>query len=98
MAHRLVAKAEDDLSDIWYYVAKESGNVDIADRLIDSIAQRFHFLSNQPYSGRTRDELKPGLRSFPVGQYVIFYRLVLPDVLILRVMHGRRDIYSALEQ
>jgi toxin ParE1/3/4 len=98
MAHRLVAKAEDDISDIWHYVAKESGNVDIADRLIDSITQRFHFLSNQPYSGRTRDELKPGLRSFPVGQYVIFYRVLLADVLILRVMHGRRDIYSALEQ
>ncbi|WP_008538835.1 type II toxin-antitoxin system RelE/ParE family toxin [Bradyrhizobium sp. CCGE-LA001] len=33
-----------------------------------------------------------GLRSFPVGNYVIFY-IPLPDgVEIVRVMHGRLDI------
>jgi toxin ParE1/3/4 len=98
MAYRLVAKAEDDLTGIWNYLAAESGSDDIADRLIDSISRRFDFLSNNPLGGRARDEILPGLRSFPVGQYVIFYRVVLPDVLIVRVMHGRRDVYSFLEQ
>ena len=42
---------------------------------------------------RARDEdLRPGLRSFPVGEYVIIYRIQDEDVLILRVLRGSRDI------
>lgn len=45
-----------------------------------------------PLAGRERRELRAGLRSFPVGNYVIFY-LPLPDgVEINRVMHGRQDV------
>jgi toxin ParE1/3/4 len=98
MAYRLVAKAEFDLTEIWHYVARESSNPDIADRLIDTISQRFDFLSSHPHGGRTRDEVLPGVRSFPVGWYVIFYRVAQPDVLILRVLHGRRDFESSFEQ
>jgi hypothetical protein len=36
--------------------------------------------------GRRRDEdLRPGLRSFTVGEYVIIYRVEDEDVLILHV-------------
>ena len=43
--------------------------------------------------GRRRDEdLRPGLRSFPVGEYVIIYRVEAEDVLILHVIRGSRDI------
>jgi hypothetical protein len=34
MAHRVAREAEAELDSIWYYVAKESGSIDIADRLI----------------------------------------------------------------
>jgi toxin ParE1/3/4 len=71
---------------------------DIAFRQVDVFLQRFEFLSTHPYAGRARDELQPGLRSFPVGQYVIFYRVVSSDALILRVMHGRRDIDATFQQ
>ena len=37
--HRLAPEA--DLDDIWYYVAKKSGSIEIADRLIDSITEIF---------------------------------------------------------
>jgi len=42
MAHRLVPEAESDLDDIWLYIAKRSGSMDIADRLVDSISDRFY--------------------------------------------------------
>jgi toxin ParE1/3/4 len=72
MAHRLAPEAETDLDDIWYYIAKESNSIQIADRFIESIANRFFLLATNPHIGRSRDEdLRPGLRSFPVGQYVI---------------------------
>jgi hypothetical protein len=43
-----------------------------------------------------RDEvLRPGLRSFPVDDYLIIHRIVEDDVvLILHVVHGSRDIHS----
>ena len=41
MAHRVAPQAEAELDNIWYYVAKESGSVEIADRLIDSITEAF---------------------------------------------------------
>ena len=93
MGHRVAPGAEADLDGIWYYVAKESGSTEIADRLIDSITERFFLLSQHPHIGRCRDEdLRPGLRSFPVGEYVIIYRIEGEDVLILYVMRGNRDI------
>ena len=49
-------------------------------------------LVENPLAGRERRELRANLRSFRVGNYVIFY-VPLPDgVEIIRVMHGRRDI------
>jgi plasmid stabilization system protein ParE len=36
--------------------------------------------------------LRPGTRSFPVGEYVILYRIEEGDVLILHVVRGSRNI------
>jgi plasmid stabilization system protein ParE len=36
MAHRVAPFAERDLDDIWFYVAKESGSIEIANHLVDS--------------------------------------------------------------
>lgn len=93
MAHRLAPQVEAELDEIWYYTARESGSVDIADRLIELITERFLLLARNPYLGRSREhELRAGLRSFSAGQYVIFYRVQDKDVLILHVIHGSRNI------
>src|ERR1700674_96209 len=97
MAHRVAPEVEADLDNIWYYVAKESDSIEIADRLIYSISARFYLLACHPHIGGRRDEdLRPGLRSFPVGEYVIIYRLEGEDVLILHVLRGSRDIEALL--
>ncbi|PYT89472.1 MAG: hypothetical protein DMG36_21795 [Acidobacteria bacterium] len=36
------------------------------------------------------------MRSFPVGDSVIFYRIAGEDVHILHVVHGRRDIETQM--
>ncbi len=93
MSHRRSPLAVSDLDDIWYYVASQSGSMEVADRLIGTIADRFLLLASYPHLGRPRDEdLRPGLRSFPVGEYVIFYRIDGEDVVILRVLRGSRNI------
>ncbi len=93
MGHVRAPQADSDLDGIWYYVASRSGNIEIADRLIDSLTDRFFLLANHPNLGRARDQdLSSGVRSFPVGQYVIVYRIEGDDVLILRVLRGSRNI------
>ncbi len=93
MAHRLAPEAEAELDEIWYGLAKESGRPEIADRLIDTITERFFLLAEYPHLGRPRHrDLRPGLRSFPVGRYLILYRVDDGDVLILHVLPAARDI------
>jgi len=93
MAHRVAPAVERDLDEIWYYVARESGSFEIANRLIDTITDRFFLLAGFPYLGRSREgDFGIGCRSFAVGEYVIVYTVEVQDVLILRVVHGRRDI------
>ena len=69
MAHRVAGEVEVDLDEIWFYVAKESGSMDVATRLVDSITDRFSFLAGFPYAGRARDEdFGSGSRSFAAGE------------------------------
>jgi toxin ParE1/3/4 len=99
MAHRVSPEAEADLDGIWVYIATESGSLDIADRFVDSLTDRFFLLSTNPYIGRRRDEdLRPGLRSFPVGEYVIIYRIDDEEVVILHVVRGSRNIEALFSQ
>ena len=97
MAHRLSPEAEADLDELWYYVAT-NGSVDVADRLTDSITTRFVLLGTHPRAGRHRDDLRPGVRVFPVGEYVILYRVDGNDVLIQRVVRGSRDIEALMRE
>jgi len=93
MGHLRTPQADSDLDEIWYYIATKSRSVEIADRLVDSVTDRFFLLASHPNVGRARDEdLRPGLRSFSVGEYVIIYRIQDEDVLILRVLRGSRNI------
>ena len=91
--HRLSPQAVADLDEIWDYLRSESGTSQIANRIVDSITQRFLLLGRYPHLGRARDDdFSTGMRSFPVGEYVIVYLVQGKDVMILRVVHGRRDL------
>ena len=49
--YRLLPVVEAELDDIWLYVARESGSVEIANRLIDAITGRFWLLAQHPQIG-----------------------------------------------
>jgi toxin ParE1/3/4 len=55
------------------------------------ISQAFATLSANPRIGRARTEIKVGLRSYSVGQHVIFYRLEDETVTILRILHRKMN-------
>jgi toxin ParE1/3/4 len=93
---RVSPQAHAALDDIWFYLARESGCVDVADRQVQAIAGRFPLLEQWPMVGRARDDLRAGLRSYPVGRYLIIYRANGPDVLILHIIHASRDLDAVL--
>jgi len=96
MGHRLSPRARADIDEIAYYVAAESGSLEAADRLLESIYKRFLLLEKYPYAGRRRDELRRGLRIFAADQYLVLYRVEGHDVLIQRVVRGSRDLDALL--
>ena len=87
---RLRPLADADILESWDYIAEDS--VAAADRWIDRLDEQFRLLATQPMMGRTRDELTPGVRSFPFGRYVIFYMPLDDGIDVIRVLHGSRDI------
>ncbi|MBE9164435.1 MULTISPECIES: type II toxin-antitoxin system RelE/ParE family toxin [Microcoleaceae] len=88
--YRLSQQAEKDLEDIWIYLGQQDEIA--ADRQLARLLDRFPMLAQFPNMGRQRNELLTGLRSFPVKPYIIFYRILLEKVEIVRVLHQSRDI------
>jgi len=84
------AQAAEDLIDLWLYIANDSPQS--ADKFIDHIQQQCLLISITPKIGLERGELLPGLRSFPVKRYVVYYRIKNEVIEIVRVMSGYRDI------
>ena len=96
---RLSPEAGAELDGIWIHMARASGSVDFATRVVEGINERFWLLARYPYMGRRRDDLASDLRSFPAGDYVIIHRIVEDDVVaILHVVHGSRDVAALLRR
>ena len=83
-------QAEADLIEIWTYIAQDSPTR--ADKLLDEIDEKSQTLAQSPFIGKVRDELGPKIRSFPIGNYVLFYQPIEDGIEIIRVLHGARDI------
>jgi plasmid stabilization system protein ParE len=80
----LSPEAEAELDGIWSHIARESGSVDIANRGVESITERFWLWARYPYMGRRRDEdLRPGLRSFPADDSVIIHSIIDDGVVLI---------------
>jgi len=92
---RVAGPAERDLDDIWHRIATESGSIDIANGVVDSITEAFALFARAPNAGTRRSEIEEGVRAFPVSKYIIYYRVAGPYVVISRVIHGMRDQWAA---
>lgn len=82
--------AEADIIEIWDTIAEDS--LAAADRWVDRLDEQLRLLAAQPMMGRARDELAPGVRSFPFGRYIVFYAPLDDGIDVIRVLHGARDI------
>lgn len=73
MTYSLSPRGRADVDEIAHYIALESGSLETAHRFLESIYRRFLLLGRYPQAGRKRDDLRPGVRTFPAGQYVVVY-------------------------
>lgn len=88
---RLTPLAEGDLAEIWRYSAETWGEAQ-ADRYVGELFDRFSLVADHPEMGRKRPAILPGACSMQAGRHVIFYEMVDGRVVILRVVHERRNI------
>lgn len=88
------AEAEQDLIAIWVYVAADDPGA--ADRLLDRIDEACTQLAEFPDLGTGYEEIRAGLRLFPVRNYLILYRRIGSGVEIVRVIHGARQWQNLL--
>jgi toxin ParE1/3/4 len=87
----------DDLREIGLRIAEE--NPDAADRFLTSAKESFDLLTRHPRIGRLRSFSAAGVRSWVIPDfqnYLIFYLPTGAEVQILAVLHGARDLASAL--
>lgn len=83
------SRAELDLIEIWGHIAKD--DLVAADRQLDRIEEACGMLAANPQGGSRREDLAPGLRFYPVGNYLIFYTPDESRIMLVRVLHGARD-------
>src|SRR5262245_7987355 len=82
--------ARRDYRAILAYTSKTWGTTQ-RDTYRAAINRAFETLDANPEIGRARDGISPGLRSYVVEQHVIYYRITVGGVTVVRILHGKMD-------
>lgn len=82
--------ARDDLLDIWLFIADDC--VSAANSWLDTIDAECRLVADNPLIGRARPELGECIRCLPIGDYVMYYFPSDGGIIVVRVLHGSRDV------
>ena len=87
--------AEQDLEAIWDFIGEDS--TERADRWIAKLFDAFDLLAKNPGMGHQREDLTSlQILFWPVGSYIVLYRVIRDRVEIVAVTQGARDIPTFL--
>src|SRR5689334_4436572 len=87
--YRLTRSARENLTEVVAFTAAD--NIDAALAMYDRFEHTFALLAENPRAGLERSEIAVDLRSFPTGSYVLLYRALPGEVLIVRIVRAARD-------
>ena len=87
--------AEQDLEAIADYIAAD--NPVGALSFVRELRAQCQRITLNPPGYRLRPELGEGIRSCAHGHYVIFFETTTEDVLVVRILHGARDLPTVFE-
>ena len=90
---RLTPRAARDLDAIALWTLRQWGAARM-EQYLRSLNDRFYWLARNPVAGRARDDVLEGYRSFPEGQYVVFYVIKGDTIAIIGIPHQAMDISS----
>lgn len=90
------AAARSDLRDIYQYSAAEFG-IDAAESYLKGLRASFDRLLDHPFAGRVFTGVNPTVRVLIHRRHQVFYRLEDNLILIVRVLHVRRDSRTLLQ-
>lgn len=94
-------KAEEQLREAIYYIAEDSGTVDVALAYLSEIESAINRLQNFPESGslpRYSILKKQGYRVLVVARHLVFYKINGADklVVIYAIVDGRREYLNLI--
>lgn len=94
-------KADEQLRDIIFYIADDSGSIDIALNYLDKIERAIKRLEDFPLSGsipRYSILRKQGYRVLVVERHLVFYKVNSNDriVTIYAIVDGRQEYKNLL--
>jgi toxin ParE1/3/4 len=93
----LTPAAEQDLTEIWDYIAAD--NPDAANRVHDAFLKAFRRLAESPGLGHYREDLADKRHRFEsVYSYLIVYWWETRPLQIIRVLHAARDVSAILDE
>ncbi len=89
-------KAEEQLRELVFYIADDSGSIDIALNYLDKIEKAINRLEDFPMSGsipRYSILRKQGYRVLIVERHLVFYKIDenKKEVVIYAIVDGRRE-------
>ncbi len=94
MRLEISADADADLREVVAFSIEQFG-IEQARRYTDALRLRMHALVDQP-RGRRTERLKPSLLRVKQGSHFIFFKVEGDSVLIVRILHERRDFLRQL--
>ena len=103
MKHIIRPAAKDDiLRQFRYYLLEDA--LEAATHFLDAVDESIEAICKRPNIGapkRLKNPILSGLRSWAVKGFedvLIFYVVQPDDLRVVRVLHGRRDIWRILER
>jgi plasmid stabilization system protein ParE len=93
----LTPEADEDLNGIWEYIAQDA--IEAADRWDAKLRDAFKLFAENPGLGHARKDLTDfPVLFWPVGAYLILYRVRNKRLEVLAVTQGARDVPSFLRE
>jgi toxin ParE1/3/4 len=89
--YELSEEADRDLQEIYDFTIENFGSHQAIEYLT-GLETIFNNLCKHPYTGRSRNEIRRGLRCIAYVSHIIFYRMAEKRIRIVRVLHASRDL------
>ncbi|MFZ1180370.1 MAG: type II toxin-antitoxin system RelE/ParE family toxin [Herbaspirillum sp.] len=89
--YRLTPAAEHDLEIIWTHTSQQ-WSVEQANRYTNMLMAAFAELTQSPKTAPACDHIRPGYRRRSVERHMIYFRITVYGIVVVRILHDRMDV------